>query len=84
MVCQLIELLDTFYVSPYDCLLLLEYPNVSIHFDVGKLFIVKISEGGWNLIFALMIEKDVKCAGIIVELELSPHWLFYPPQNSAA
>ena len=66
-------------MSAHDSLLLLEYTNISIHFNVRKLFIVKISEGGWNLIFALMIEENVECAGIIVELELSPHWLFDPP-----
>lgn len=79
MISELIELFYTFYMSAHDSLLFLENTDITIDLDVRKLFIVKISEGGWNLIFALMIEQNIKGASIIVELELCSHGLFNPP-----
>ena len=82
MVCQLIKFFDSLDVGSNDGLLLLEDPDVSINFHISKLLVLEISESSRNLILTLVIKQDVEGTSVIIYFKLSPHRLFYSPENS--
>lgn len=83
MVGQLIKLFNAFYVSSYDSLLFFKYSDITIYLHVSKLLVMEVSESGRNLIFSFVIEENVKCARVIINLKLSPHRFFYPSEDSS-
>lgn len=84
MVGELVELLYTLDVSTHDGFLLLEDSDIAIDLDICKLLVLKVPQGSWNLVLSLMVEENVECARVIVDLKLSPHGLLYSSQNPAA
>ena len=84
MVCQLIKFFNAFYVSPYDSLLLFKDPDISINFHVCKLLVMEVPERSGDLIFSFVIEEDVKCSSVVVDLKLGSHRLLYSSENSSA
>ncbi len=83
MISYLVEFFDSLNMRAYYRLLILEHSYVSIYFDVCKLFIVKVPQGSRYLIFSLVIEKDIVCMSVIIDLELSAHRFFKPSKQSA-
>lgn len=83
MIGHLVELLYTLDMSPYDSLFLLEDPNITIYFCITELVVIEVTQGRGHLILSLMVEKNMKGACVIVNLELGSHWLVHSSQESA-
>ena len=80
MIRHLIKLLDSLDEGTDDCLLFLEDPDVAVDFCVAKLVIVEVPERCWNLVLTLVVEENVECSRVVVDLELGAHRLFDSPQ----
>ena len=76
MVCKLVELFNSLNVSANNRFFLLEDSDITVNFNVAELFIVKVSEGCWDLVLTFMIEKHIKRSCVVVYFELSSHRLF--------
>ena len=83
MIGHLIKLLNALDVCTNDSLLLLEHSDIPVDLSISELLIVEISESSRHLILTLVVEKHMEGAGVVVNLKLRPHWLFYAFQQSA-
>ena len=66
-----------------NSLLLFEYPDISIYFNICKLFILEVLQCSWHLVLALMVKQHVKSTSVVVDLKLSSHWFFDTTQYTA-
>ena len=60
-----------------------ENTDVAVDFRVAKLVVLEVSQSSWNLVLALMIKENEERACVVVNLELSSHWLFNSPDQAA-
>lgn len=75
MVCQLIELFNSFDVSTDNGFIFLEDSDGSINLNIRELFVFKLFQSSGNFVFLLLVEDDFKSSGIIVDLKNSAHGL---------
>lgn len=59
------------------CFLFFKNSDVAIYLDVVKLLIMEIPQCYRNLMLSLVIEYDMKCACVIIDLECCPHRFFH-------
>ena len=83
MVCDLVELIDALDMSAYDCLLLLEYPNRTIHLHIQELVVIEILQGGGYLVLPLLIEYHLERLSGIVDFKQGAHRLLLLPDDPA-
>ena len=83
MIGHLIKLLNALDVCTNDSLLFFEHSNIPVDLSISELLIVKVSESSRHLILTLVVEKHMEGAGIVVNLELRPHWFFNALEQSA-
>ena len=66
-----------------DRLLLSENPDVAIDFGVTELVVVEIPQSRGHLILSLVVEKDMECSRIVIDLKLGAHWLLDSSKEAA-
>lgn len=83
MISQLVKLLNSFDVCANYSFFFFENTDVAVDFRVAKLVVLEVSQSSWNLVLALMIKENEERACVVVNLELSSHWLFNSPDQAA-
>jgi hypothetical protein len=76
MISELVKLIQFLDGRANNSLLFLENSDCSKDLDVTKLFVVKASECHWDSVLVFVIEKDIKDAGVVVDLKDGSCWLF--------
>jgi len=83
VVCHLIELINLLDMSSDNGLLFLEDADSSVDFHVHFVLILEVFQGNWHFVLTLLVKNDLESAGVIVDLEQSPHGLLRPLNNTA-
>lgn len=83
MVGNFLKLLNLSDVCPHNRLLFLIHADSSEHLCVHELAVIKVSQGRRQLTLLLLIENDLRCASIIVDLKDDSHLLLAAGDHSS-